>query len=144
VGDTVCSIGVGGSDFVKFLHMPTGQIKEVEVEPRSLYIMKLESRYNCVHMIEPRDRKTPRLSVVAVEMYRPPLSYDMGVREYKDFTAMGSYGVWQHLDEVRGYTNFQQKVDILRQMGKIHFPRQSPYFENRFADLAAYAAKYRL
>lgn len=35
--------------------------------------MTNHSRYSCVHLIEPKPRKVPRISLVACDFYRPKI-----------------------------------------------------------------------
>lgn len=93
---------------------------------------------------------------------------DIGTTEFRDFVTMGSYGifqifldyisflfylfskfylslgVWRHLDETRGFTTLKQKVKLLRLFAKEHFPKQLPYFEGWFDEIAAHAERHNI
>lgn len=164
IGDTVVSISLGVPEVVKFVHIPTGKFKEVYVEPRSLYIMSKDVRYNCTHGIDPGKEKIfegkrinrngpPRVSLIAAEMFQPPIIDAPGARpgipgitmqQFKDFCIIGTCGVWQHLDQERGYTNMRQKVEIMKKLAKTHFPNLLPHFTERFDFLASHAAQHSL
>jgi len=165
IKETVVSISLGVPDVVKFVHIPTGKFKEVYVEPRSLYVMSKDCRYNCTHGIDEGKEKifegrrisrtkAPRVSLIAAEMFQPaiidapggpgPGGKGITMQQFKDFCIIGTCGVWQHLDKERGHTNLQQKVEIMQELGKAHFPDLMPFFIERFDQLAAHAAKHSL
>eukprot|EP00026_Physarum_polycephalum_P007787 Phypoly_transcript_07853.p1 GENE.Phypoly_transcript_07853~~Phypoly_transcript_07853.p1 ORF type:complete len:331 (+),score=32.30 Phypoly_transcript_07853:155-1147(+) len=164
IGETVVSISLGVPDVVKFVHIATGKFKEFYVEPRSLYIMSKDVRYNCTHGIDAGKEKIfegrkisrtghPRVSLIAAEMFQPPIIDAPGatpgmlgitMKQFKDFCIIGTCGIWQHLDKERGYTNMQQKVEVMKQLGRAHFPDLFPYFSNHLNYLANHAIKHSL
>lgn len=68
-GDTIISLSLGSSCIMNFEKEPHSKNKtEIFVEPRTLLVMKEESRYNWYHGISPR--KTDKFNGEAIKRYR--------------------------------------------------------------------------
>lgn len=61
-----------------------------------------------------------------------------------NFNNSSLLGIWQHLDSARGFTNMQQKVSVMKQLGKAHFPDLYPHFAQRLDYLNEHATRHSL